>query len=231
MGKSEKTTTEEHFLIVGIGASAGSIQALKSFFAEVPKDSGIAYVVILHMSPAHESRLAEILQTISTIPVTQVRERTKVQPNQVYVVPPDQRLAIADEHLELKNIIGTEERRSPVDLFFRTLAETHEHHAVSVILSGTGADGSMGLKRIKEHGGVAFVQDPDEAQYKDMPRNGIATGMVDYILPVAEIPANNNFQNLMNSTNIGTIFLDRSFRVRSTPNQRHHRLRACASCR
>lgn len=178
MGKSEKTTTEEHFLIVGIGASAGGIQALKSFFAEVPKDSGIAYVVILHMSPAHESKLAEILQTISTIPVTQVRERTKVQPNQVYVVPPDQRLAIADGHLELKNIIGTEERRSPVDLFFRTLAETHEHHAVSVILSGTGTDGSMGLKRIKEHGGVAFVQDPDEAQYKDMPRNGIATGII-----------------------------------------------------
>jgi two-component system CheB/CheR fusion protein len=96
---------------------------------------------------------------------------------------------MAGGHLELKNIIGTEERRSPVDLFFRTLAEAHEQHAVAVVLSGTGANGSMGLKRIKEHGGVALAQDPAEAEYTDMPRNAIATGMVDFILPVAEIPA------------------------------------------
>ena len=141
------------------------------------------------MSPEHESKLADILQTTSPIPVTQVRERTKVEPDQVYVVPPNQRLAMADGHLELKSIIGAEERRSPVDLFFRTLAETNENRAVSVILSGTGSDGSMGLKRVKEHGGVAFAQDPEEAEYTDMPSNAIATGMVDYILPVAEIPA------------------------------------------
>ena len=121
------------------------------------------------MSPEHESKLADILQTTSPIPVSQVRERTKVEPNQVYVVPPSQRLAMADGHLELKDIIGAEERRSPVDLFFRTLAETNENRAVSVILSGTGSDGSMGLKRVKEHGGVAFAQDPEEAEYTDMP--------------------------------------------------------------
>jgi two-component system CheB/CheR fusion protein len=86
-------------------------------------------------------------------------------------------------------MIGIEERRSPVDLFFRTLAETNDSRAVSVILSGTGANGSMGLKRIKENGGVAFVQDPEEAEYNDMPRNAIATGLVDYVLPVADIPA------------------------------------------
>ena len=95
---------------------------------------------------------------------------------------------MADGHLELKSIIGAEERRSPVDPFFRTLAESNENRAVSVILSGTGANGSMGLKRVKEHGGVAFAQDPEEAEYTDMPRNAIATGMVDYILPVADIP-------------------------------------------
>ncbi|HKR58872.1 MAG TPA: chemotaxis protein CheB [Pyrinomonadaceae bacterium] len=181
--------SDDHFLIVGLGASAGGIQALREFFSKVPRDSQMAYVVILHMSPEHESKLAEILQVSSPIPVAQVQQRVKVQPNHVYVIPPNQNLAMNDGHIELKYVIGVEERRSPVDLFFRTLAETKEDFAVSVILSGTGADGSMGLKRVKEYGGVAFVQDPAEAEYPDMPRNAIATGMVDYVLPVSQIPA------------------------------------------
>ncbi len=189
MTNSEENNGDEQFLIVGIGASAGGIQALKGFFAQVPRDSGMAYVVILHMSPEHESRLAEILQVTTEIPVTQVRERVKVEPNQVYVIPPTQNLAMTDGHLDLTSRIGIEERRSPVDLFFRTLAATNEDRAVSVILSGSGSDGSIGIKRIKEHGGAAFVQDPQEAEYTDMPRNAIATGMVDHVLPVAEIPA------------------------------------------
>src|SRR5204863_8684269 len=98
-------------------------------------------------------------------------------------------LAMSDGHLDLKSMIGAEERRSPVDLFFRTLAESNENRAVSVILSGTGSNGSIGMKRIKEHGGIAFAQDPHEAEYKDMPQNAIATGMVDYVLPVGQIPA------------------------------------------
>lgn len=179
----------EDFLVVGLGASAGGIQALKEFFSRVPKDSGIAYVVILHMSPEHESKLAQILQSTTTIPVNQVQERIRVLPNHVYVIPPSQNLSMTDGHLQLTDMIGVEERRSPVDLFFRTLAETNDSRAVSVVLSGTGANGSMGLKRIKEYGGVAFAQDPAEAQYTDMPRNAIATGLVDYVLPVAEIPA------------------------------------------
>src|SRR5215813_4127479 len=182
-------TSNNEFLVVGLGASAGGIQALKGFFSKVTKDSGMAYVVILHMSPEHESRLAEILQVTSPIPVTQVRKRVKVVPDHVYVIPPNQNLEMSDGHLDLKDMIGVEERRSPVDLFFRTLAEANESRAVSVILSGTGANGSMGLKRIKEYGGVAFAQDPSEAQYIDMPRNAIATGLVDYVLPVGEIPA------------------------------------------
>ena len=184
-----KEQVDDKFLIVGLGASAGGIQALKEFFTQVPEGSGIAYVVILHMSPEHESKLAEILQSSTAIPVTQVRERIKVEPDHVYVIPPNQNLAMADGHLALTHMIGAEERRSPVDLFFRTLAEANEDRGVSVILSGTGANGSMGIKRIKEYGGVAFVQDPKEAEYDDMPRNAIATGMADYILPVAEIPA------------------------------------------
>jgi len=189
---NEKPANEKsdgRFLVVGLGASAGGIQALKEFFKRVPENSGIAYVVILHMSPQHESKLAEILQVVTTIPVTQVSERVKVQPDHVYVIPPNQNLAMADGHLALTHMIGPEERRSPVDLFFRTLAEANMDRGVAVIVSGTGANGSMGIKRIKEHGGVAFVQDPDEAEYKDMPLNAIATGIVDHVLPVAEIPA------------------------------------------
>src|SRR5687767_14546551 len=187
----EPPTAQNHndFLVVGIGASAGGIQALKQFFSRVPNDSGIAYVVILHMSPEHESRLAEILQTASPIPVTQVRDQTEVKPDNVYVIPPNQNLVMRDGHLSLTEMISVHERRSPVDLFFRTLAETNDARSVSVILSGTGANGSMGLKRVKEHGGVVFVQEPDEAEYSDMPRNAIATGLVDDVLPVADIPA------------------------------------------
>ncbi len=180
--------SKHKFPVVGLGASAGGIQALKDFFRQVPQKSGMAYVVILHMSPEHESKLAEILQVTSPIPVTQVKEREEIKPDHVYVVPPDRNLAMSDGHLTLTKKIGAQERRSPVDLFFRTLAETNEERGVSVILSGTGANGSMGIKRIKEHGGVAFVQDPEEAEYNDMPNNAIATGMVDYVLPVADIP-------------------------------------------
>lgn len=186
---AENKSSEDDFLVVGLGASAGGIQALKEFFTQVPEDSGMGYVVILHMSPEHESKLAEILQLTSAIPVTQVTGREKIKPNHVYVVPPTHNLAMFDGHVTLQEKISSEERRSPVDLFFRTLAESKEERAISVILSGTGANGSMGLKRIKEYGGVSLVQDPDEAEYSDMPRNAIATGMVDHVLPVSEIPA------------------------------------------
>jgi len=211
----EAVPYEDDFLVVGLGASAGGIEALKQFFRGVQKDSGIAYVVILHMSPEHESRLAEVLQGTSAIPVTQVRTRERVVPNHVYVIPPNQNLAMSDGHLTLTNMIGLEDRRSPVDLFFRTLAETNDTRAVSVILSGTGANGSMGLKRVKEHGGVAFVQDPNEAQYSDMPRNAIATGLVDYVLPVSEIPS----KILSYSQHRGTIQIAETQEIPATDEQ------------
>ncbi|HVF87620.1 MAG TPA: CheR family methyltransferase, partial [Pyrinomonadaceae bacterium] len=191
-GDAEQTggKTGGDFLIVGIGASAGGIQALKGFFQSVPADSSIAYVVILHLSPDHDSQLAEILQTVAPIPVAQVRdESVRVEPNHVYVIPPNKSLAMNDGHLALSPIQSYEERRAPVDIFFRTLAESHDSRAVSVILSGTGADGSMGMKRVKEKGGIVIVQDPREAEYDDMPKNSLAAGLVDYVLPVREIPA------------------------------------------
>jgi two-component system CheB/CheR fusion protein len=176
-------------LIVGLGASAGGIKACKEFFEHVPKDSGIGYVVILHLSPEHDSKLAEVLQVSAAIPVTQVRERVRVEPNHVYVIPPNQTLSIRDEHLVLSEMTQIEQRRSPVDTFFRALAEAHGPHAGCVVLSGTGANGSLGLKHVKELGGICLAQDPQEAEYNDMPRHAIATGLVDAVLPVAEMPA------------------------------------------
>jgi PAS domain S-box-containing protein len=177
------------FLITGLGASAGGIQALREFFENVPGKSGIAYVVILHLLPDHDSKLAEVLQTTTTMPVKQVKEKVKVEPDHVYVVPPDQHLTMVDGSIVVSPNTQIEDRRAPVDIFFRTLAEEHGSRAVAVVLSGTGANGSMGLKRIKERGGAAFVQNPREAEFNEMPRNSIATGLVDEVLNVAQIPA------------------------------------------
>jgi two-component system, chemotaxis family, CheB/CheR fusion protein len=177
------------FFIVGLGASAGGIKAFKEFFTRVPTESGMAYVVILHMSPEHESKLTEILQLTTQIPVTQVKETVRIKPDHVYVIPPNRSLSMRDGHLALSEMTRIEERRAPVDIFFRSLAESNDSRAVCVILSGTGANGSMGLKRIKEFGGIVLAQDPKEAEYNDMPRNAIATGMVDYVMPVAQMPA------------------------------------------
>jgi two-component system CheB/CheR fusion protein len=179
---------DDDFLVVGLGASAGGIKAFKEFFANVSPESGMAYVVILHLSPEHESHLAEVLQFATRIPVTQVRESVKIEPNHVYVIPPNKSLAMNDGHLALSEVKRIEERRAPVDIFFRTLAESKKAHAVCVVLSGTGPDGSMGMKRVKETGGICLVQEPSEAEYSDMPRHSIATGLVDYVLPVAEMP-------------------------------------------
>ena len=178
------------FLIVGIGASAGGIKALKEFFQHVAPDSNMAYVVILHLSPDFESRLAEILQTSTSIPVTQIRnEKVKVEPNNVYVIPPNKSLTMVDSFLALSPIQSYEERRAPVDIFFRTLADSNDSRAVAVILSGSGANGSMGMKRVKEMGGIVIVQDPNEAEFGDMPLNSISQGFVDFILPVRNIPS------------------------------------------
>ncbi|HEX7313808.1 MAG TPA: PAS domain S-box protein [Pyrinomonadaceae bacterium] len=176
------------FMVVGLGASAGGIGALKVFFEHVPEESGMAYVVILHLSPDHDSRLAEVLRQSTRMPVTQVTGPVRVEPEHVYVIPPNRSLLMEDSALVLSDVTGVEERRAPVDIFFRTLADSQGARAACVLLSGTGANGSMGLKRVKEQGGVAVVQDPEEAEHADMPRNAIATGLVDYVLPVAEIP-------------------------------------------
>src|ERR1041385_6377802 len=148
--------------VVGLGASAGGIKALKDFFSRVDGESGAAYAVILHLSPDHDSRLAEVLQTTAPMPVTQVAASTAIVPDHVYVVPPNKSLSIAQGVLTLADFPRPEQRRVPVDVFFRALADAHGSHSVGVILSGTGPNGSAGLKRIKEYGGLVIAQDPNE---------------------------------------------------------------------
>lgn len=180
--------SREDFLVVGLGASAGGIQAFRTFFEHVPSDSGVAYVVVLHLSPEHDSHLAEVLQGSARIPVATVADRVQVAPDHVYVVSPRQSLTMSDGWLVQTETLRPEERRAPIDIFFRTLADSLGSRAVCVVLSGTGADGSMGLKRVKERGGICFVQDPSEAEHDDMPRNAVATAFVDDVLPTALIP-------------------------------------------
>lgn len=127
---------EKDFLVVGLGGSAGAISAFREFFRNVPERSGMAYVVILHLSPEHESHLAEVLQQSTRMPVEQVTVAVPVEPDRVYVIPPDKSLTLRDGVLTLSEVIGYEERRAPVDIFFRTLAESHGACAVSVVLSG-----------------------------------------------------------------------------------------------
>ncbi len=160
-----------------------------AFFEQVPAQSGMAFIVILHLSPDFDSQLAQILQNVTSLPVTQVRQTTKLLADQVYVVPPNQHLQMQDGSLTVLPTLTQEERRAPVDIFFRTLAESHQSRAIGVVLSGTGANGSMGLKRIKERGGAVFVQSPQQAAFAEMPRQAIATDLVDEVLAVADIPA------------------------------------------
>src|SRR5262245_43357529 len=171
--------------VVGIGASAGGLAALKVFLERVPADSGLAFVVVVHLSPDHESHLAELLQPHARVPVEQVSQTTLLQPNRVYIIPPNANLNAIDTPLRLTKLEERRQERAPIDHFFRTLASTHDGHAIAVILTGSGSDGTLGVQDIKANGGVVIVQDPAEAEYDGMPQSAIATGLVDFVLPVA----------------------------------------------
>ena len=179
---------EDARTVVGIGASAGGLAALKTFFAEVPADSGVAWVVVMHLSPEHESHLAELLQPHVKMPIQQVTETVPLETDRAYVIPPNANLSAIDTHLRLSELEARRRERAPIDHFFRTLARTHDGHSVGVILTGTGSDGTLGIREIKDKGGLTVVQDPGEAEYDGMPQSAIATGVVDQVLPLAEIP-------------------------------------------
>jgi two-component system CheB/CheR fusion protein len=174
-------------VVVGIGASAGGLEALQKFFATITADSGLAYVVVVHLSPDHESHLADILQPRAPIPVEQVAGEPKLEANRIYVIPPGRNIEAVDSHVRLKPLEMQRSARAPIDHFFRTLAETHDGSTVGVILSGTGSDGAEGVRHIREGGGMVVVQEPREATFDGMPRNAINSGVVDVVAPIADM--------------------------------------------
>ncbi len=174
--------------VVGIGASAGGLKALMTFFEHMPSDCGMAFVVIMHLSPKHESSADKILQNVTRMPVLQVNQPVPIERNKIYVIPPAMDLLMNDGYLRLQKPTRERGAQVAIDLFFRALADVHHTHAIGIVLSGSRADGSVGLARIKEQGGVTLAQTPEDAEYDSMPLSAIDTGVVDIVLPAAEMP-------------------------------------------
>jgi two-component system, chemotaxis family, CheB/CheR fusion protein len=174
------------FPIVGVGASAGGLEAFTQLLTALPPDTGMALVLVQHLSPAHTSALAEILSRATRIPVLEVHDGQAVEPNHVYVIPPGGDMVIEGGRLQLLPRQGGRGAHHPVDQFFRTLAEARRHQAIGVVLSGSASDGTAGLKAIKAEGGITFAQD-DTAQHEGMPQSAIASGCVDMVLPPEQI--------------------------------------------
>ncbi|MFO7748954.1 MAG: chemotaxis protein CheB [Desulfobacteraceae bacterium] len=184
-----KTGTEvDRFPIVGMGASAGGLEAFESFFTAMPGDSGMAFVVITHLDPTHVSVLPELIQKKTEMKVHLITDGLKIQPNRIYVIPPNKDMAILKGVLHLMDLPNPRGFNLPIDSFFKSLARDQGADAVGIILSGTGSDGSLGLRQIKGELGMVMVQDEDSAKYAGMPRSAVATGLVDYVLPVDKMP-------------------------------------------
>jgi len=179
---------ENHFPVVGIGASAGGLEALSLFLGQVPGDSDMAYVVVQHLDPNHKGMLPELLQRLTTIPVSQAKNRMKVRPNHIYVIPPNKDLSILHGTLYLLDPTERHGLRLPIDFFFRTLAVDRQENAVGVILSGMGSDGMLGLRAIKENSGLSLVQEPGSAKFKGMPQSAVDAGVADIIALAEELP-------------------------------------------
>ncbi len=188
--KTDKTdiTISDQFPIVGIGASAGGLEALEGFFINVPENSGMAFIVIQHLSPDHKGILGELLQRVTKMQVYTVTDRMKVSPNCVYVIPSNKSMSILNGELHLFKLVEVHGPRLPIDFFFRSLAIDQKEKSIGIILSGMGSDGSLGLKAIKEQSGLVMVQDPESAKFDSMPRSAIDSVVVDIVASVNELP-------------------------------------------
>lgn len=186
--KKVKILSDNIFPVVGIGASAGGLDAFKRFITAIPEDSGMAYILVQHLDPNHDSILSEILQKVTKIPVEEIVDNIIVAPDHIYIIPSNKLLTATDGILELSARPPKGERNMPIDVFFQSLADVHKAHAIGVVLSGTATDGTKGLAAIKEIGGLTFAQESESAAYDGMPQSAIDAGIVDYILPPEKIP-------------------------------------------
>lgn len=182
-------SNQSDFCVVGIGASAGGLEALEEFFRNAPADIGVAFVIVQHLDPSHKSIMVDLIRRCTAMNVYQVEDGMRLTPNCIHIIPPNKHLALLHGRLHLLDLDPLHPIRLPIDFFFRSLAEEMGSKAVCIILSGTGTDGTLGLKAIKAAGGMTMAQEAGTAKFDSMPRNAIATGYVDRILPVAQMPA------------------------------------------
>ncbi len=179
------------FPIVGIGASAGGLAAFEAFFSGMPEgiDPDMAFVLVQHLAPDHKSILADLIRRYTRMHVFEVEDGMVVQPNCAYIIPPNRDMAFLNGTLQLMEPSAPRGQRLPIDFFLRSLAQDQRERAICIVLSGTGSDGTLGVRAIKGEGGMVMVQNPESTEYDGMPRSAIAKGLVDYELPPAEMPA------------------------------------------
>jgi PAS domain S-box-containing protein len=187
-GASTPQEKGDGFPIVGIGASAGGLEALEQFLSHVPPQSGIAFVVIQHLDPTHKGIMPELLQRTASVTVIQAKDGSEVEPDHAYVIPPNKDMSILHGRLHLFEPAAPRGLRLPIDFFFRSLADDRLERSVGVILSGMGSDGTMGLRAIKEKAGLVLVQEPSSAKFDSMPRSAIEAGLADLVAPAEDLP-------------------------------------------
>lgn len=186
--KQQPPHSTQNFPIVGIGASAGGLDAFRRLLRSIPKNSGMAYVLVQHLSPNHESLLPELLSPETELPVHEITDDINIAPDHIYIIPENKVLSVIDGRLKLDDRDLANKRPLPIDVFFNSLASVHNSFARGVVLSGTGFDGTEGLKTIKEHGGITFVQNPETAAFDSMPQSAIKSGAADFVLEIEDIP-------------------------------------------
>ena len=182
----ERQTQAASPLIIGIGASAGGLEALQQFFRHMPGNSGLSFVVVQHLSPDYKSLMADILGKHTQMHVLQAENEMPIRPNTVYLIPPKNNMTLRDGRLHLTEFVHGM-LNHPIDIFFTSLAEEQKERAIAVVMSGTGSDGTSGIKLVKEHGGLVIVQKPESAKFDGMPRSAINTGLADFVLSPDEI--------------------------------------------
>nr|WKN38720.1 CheR family methyltransferase [Tunicatimonas sp. TK19036] len=189
VANGKANVNKKKLYIVGIGASAGGLEAINAFFEKVPADSGLSFVLIQHLSPDYKSMMPELLAKHTMLKISKVTDAVAVQPNAIYTIPADKNITISGGKLYLEDRGSPKTLNLPINIFFKCLADDQRERAIGVVLSGTGSDATLGIEAIKQHGGMVIAQDPDSAAFDSMPKSAIATGLVDFILHPSQMPA------------------------------------------